>query len=242
MRRKRITILGTFLMGCSLGVSTTVPAEPRQNASTASAQPAAVQENVADGDVAANPEADANPEVGETEAGEGAPVHAELRQLRDALLEAHTNQDIDRILPLLTEDVVLTMQNGERCFEKAAFRDFYRRTFQEGAAAVETMSSDLRVDDLAILYGNDTAVAHGTSVDFFGLKNGTEFSLYGRWTATCRRTPEGWKLAAFHVSANVFDNAVLDTAKDWIAQVGLLGGLLGFVLGGSLMWVATRGR
>ena len=40
-----------------------------------------------------------------------------------------------------------------------------------------------------------------------------EFDLENRWTAALVKEEGEWKLAAYHVSANVLDNAVLDIAK-----------------------------
>jgi hypothetical protein len=42
---------------------------------------------------------------------------------------------------------------------------------------------------------------------------------------------EGWKIAAYHVSANVLDNPVLDIARRSATWAGGIGGLVGVVVG-----------
>ncbi len=83
-------------------------------------------------------------------------------------------------------------------------------------------------DDLTILHGGDTAIAFGSSVPHYKY-GGMEFDLDNRWTATLVKEDGQWKLAAYHVSANVLDNSILQLARRslyWVGGGGLLAGLL----------------
>jgi hypothetical protein len=50
---------------------------------------------------------------------------------------------------------------------------------------------------------------------------GKEFGAKSRWTATLVKHEGRWKLAAYHLSMNVMDNALLDGAKGavWVSGV-----------------------
>jgi hypothetical protein len=99
---------------------------------------------------------------------------------------------------------------------------------------VESQDMKLDVDELSTLYSGDTAVAFGDMKDHFKLMRGMEFDLQSRWTATLIKQAEGWKLAALHVSTNMFENGVSALLIKWAAIktgiatlfVGLLCGLL----------------
>jgi len=94
------------------------------------------------------------------------------------------------------------------------------------------------VDDLSILHGPDTAIAFGSIHDDFTFKRplastaaigaGNTLALTSRWTATLVRKAGAWKLASYHVSANVFSNPVQDLA---VKASGRLGGIVGFLIG-----------
>ena len=101
---------------------------------------------------------------------------------------------------------------------------------------VESLKSEFNVDALSILYAGDTAVAFGEMNDHFKLNRGMEFDLHSRWTSTLVKTDDKWKVAAFHVSTNMFDNGVSNLLIAWagikaggiaLAAGLLLGSLIG---------------
>ena len=106
-------------------------------------------------------------------------------------------------------------------------------------SVVKDVSTSFEVDDTSLLYGNDMAVARGTQADKFVLTDGSSFTLNSKWTATVIKENDAWKVASFHVSANIFDNPILDVAKGWLMKAGIGGGLVGLIIG-LLIGRATR--
>jgi hypothetical protein len=66
----------------------------------------------------------------------------------------------------------------------------------------------------------------------FKLTDGTEFDLKSWWTADVVKEGNSWKLAAFHVSADLFNNPILGMVGRKVAWVAGGGGVVvGILLG-----------
>lgn len=166
-------------------------------------------------------------------------IHTELRALRERMFDAYEKRDMDALLKDVAPDVVITWQNMDRNVGHEEFREFYDRMMNSDNGVVKNISSEFEVDGVSFLYGNNTAVARGTQADTFTLNDGSHFTLNSKWTATVVRQENGWKVASFHVSSNIFDNPILDVAKGWLLKAGLAGGLIGMFIG-LLIGRATR--
>jgi uncharacterized protein (TIGR02246 family) len=168
-----------------------------------------------------------------------AAIHEQLRALRERMFAAYEKRDMDALLADVAPDVVITWQNADRNNGHEEFREFYNRMMKGESSVVKDVSTSFEVDDTSRLYGNDTAIARGTQVDTFLLTDGSNFTLNSKWTATVIKENDAWKVASFHVSANIFDNPILDVAKGWLMKAGIAGGLAGLVIG-LLIGRATR--
>lgn len=182
--------------------------------------------------IAQDNESDASVENAATEA-----VHDALRSLKDGVIDAISKKDVDAILVHLHEDVVLTMQDGDRLEsvrKHSGVRDYMDRLLTGKSPGVKGMQLDVKVDELTILHGDDTGVAFGSSNDHYVLASGGEFDLKTRWSATVVKDGTDWKVANLHVSSNLFDNPVTNTAKSYLLTVGgaaiTIGLLVGFVI------------
>jgi len=176
-------------------------------------------------------------------------VHADLRALRDAMMDAWGRRDIDGLLRYVDPDVVVTWQNGEVNRGPGAVRAFYQAVVGSPDAPIASINSKLEVSDLSILHGADTAVAFGTihdEITFKGpvaaaafIRAGTALALDSRWTATVVRKEGAWKVAAYHVSGNLFSNPLLALATRGAATIaavlGLVIGLIVALLGAWLL-------
>jgi ketosteroid isomerase-like protein len=158
-------------------------------------------------------------------------IHEQLRQLRDRLYAAYENGDMDLLLQDVAPNVVITWQNADRNEGHEEFLKFYDEMMNGDDRVVKDLSSTVEVDDLSVLYGDDAAVARGTLADHFVLTDGSEFTLNSKWTATVVKLGDRWKVASFHVSANIFDNPILAYTQGWLVKVGLVAGLIGLVVG-----------
>lgn len=192
------------------------------------------------------------PPIPTTASSDANAVHQELRRLRDEVMAAWQRRDIDGVLAHVDPDIVVTWQNGEVNRGPDAIRRFYKEMFEDKDSVLSNMVSTLTVDDLSILHGPDTAIAFGSIRDEFTFKRGlasataigagTTFALTSRWTATLVRKAGAWKLASYHVSANVFSNPVQDMA---IKASGRIAAIVGFVAGAIITsliawWLGRR--
>ena len=168
-------------------------------------------------------------------------IHEQLRALRDRMFDAYEKRDLDALLTDVSPDVVITWQNADRNIGHDEFRAFYNRMMNPENGVVKEISSKFEVDGLSYLYGNDTAVARGSQADTFTLNDGSHFTLNSKWTATVIKQNDSWKVAGFHVSANIFDNPILDVAKGWLMKAGIAGGIVALIIG-LLIGRATRKR
>ena len=171
-----------------------------------------------------SPDAEATEEPTQT-------IHEQLRDLRDRLYAAYEQGDMDLLLQDVAPNVVITWQNSDRNEGHEEFLKFYDDMMNGDDRVVKDLSSTVEVDDLSVLYGDDAAVARGTLADHFVLTDGSDFTLHSKWTATVVKLEDEWKVASFHVSANIFDNPILAYTQGWLVKVGLVAGLIGLVVG-----------
>lgn len=179
-------------------------------------------------------------------------AHNELRAMRDAILAAWDKRDLDAMLSHADPDVVVTWQNGEVSRGPAAVKKFYQSMFEDNGGLIAEMKSELKVDDLAILHGPDTAVAFGSIHDVITFRKslttsfigaGDQLDLESRWSATILRKNGAWKIASYHVSANVFSNPVMSLAVKSTRRVAALAGFaVGAVLVLLIVWIRRARR
>ena len=166
------------------------------------------------------------------------PAHAELRALRDALVDAVNKKDVEALLRHLHPDVVVTWQNAEVSRKHAGVRAYLARMLDGPDRIVDSFTTNPSVDELTIVHGGDAGIAFGGSQDHFALRGGQSFDLNSRWSATVVRQDGRWLIAAFHASVNMFDNPLLSGAQR-LALGGAAGALiLGLVAG----YVVARRR
>src|SRR5262245_11857398 len=172
-----------------------------------------------------------------TAAGED-PVHNELRALRDGLLAATNKGDVDAMLSFCHPNIRFTTPDGRVHRGHEGVRKYLDEMMKGPDAYVKSFKADVNVDELTLLYGDDTGIATGTSVDQFEVAGGNKFQLTDRWSATLVKENGKWLVADYHTAASVFNNPLLDLAKRsvyWAGGIGLVLGLAGGVLGSRLM-------
>ncbi|MAT71764.1 MAG: polyketide cyclase [Planctomycetaceae bacterium] len=170
------------------------------------------------------------------------PAHDELRKLRDEAVDAFKVRDIERLVACLHPDVVVIPQNAEIFRGHAGVREFHKRMSEGDDRTVVSQETEFEVDELSILYGDDTAIAFGGIHDHFTLSNGMEFDLTSKWTATMVKTDGKWLVASFQATANMFDNGVSQLMLKWNSAKFGGGGLLigALVAGGAVVLVRRR--
>lgn len=165
-----------------------------------------------------------------------ADVHNALRALKTRLVDAMNRSDIDGMLAELHPNVVITWQNAEVSRGHKGVREYLERMTKGPSPIVHGYHADIDVDDLTTLYGDNTGVAYGSSVETFDLAGGRKFTLHGRWSATMVRENGRWLLANVHASSNLFDNPLVDAAKKTL----YLGVLISFLIALLIGWLIGR--
>lgn len=164
-------------------------------------------------------------------AEENKATHDELRAMRDGLLAAVNKNDVDGIVGYMHPNVVVTWQNGEVSRGRDGMRAYYNKLMNGPNRIVQSFTTKVNVDELTILYGENTGVSFGSSDDHFKLTSGLDLGLQDRWTATVVREQGKWLITSFHISANVFENQLLTDAKKLFTGIALAAGVVGLVLG-----------
>lgn len=170
-------------------------------------------------------------------------THDEIRSLRDDLIAAINGRDTDALLPLLHADVILTAQAGSRLETirgHEGIREYMNALLIGDDAGVRELTLNPTVDELTILHGDDTGIAYGESTDHYVLRNSSEFVLKTRWSSTIVKDSDGWKVAALHISSNLFDNPVLNGQERILKIAAAVLGILGLMLGKRRKPVATE--
>lgn len=166
------------------------------------------------------------------------PTHQELRQLRDGLLAAMNENNIDATLNFLHTNVVITWHNAEVSRGREGVRAYNHRVMTGSSKIVESFHCDVKVDELTSLYGDKTGICYGSSEEHFVLVGGKKLDLNGRWTATLIKENGRWLIASLHASTNLFDNVMLDIAK----KAAWIGAMAGLLLGMVIGWLVCRRR
>lgn len=170
------------------------------------------------------------------------PAHEELRELRRDLIERVEGADIDGMLNHLDPDAVVTFMDGRQARGRDQVRAYFERMLTGDDRVVESYRVDAEVAELTIFHEDDTGVAYGTATSHFNLSSGREFTVTGPWTATVVKENGEWRIAAFHSSANMFDNPILDIARRWIIIAAVAAGIAGLVLGIVIVLLMKRKR
>jgi hypothetical protein len=160
-------------------------------------------------------------------------IHNELRALRDGLTEAVLKGDTDKQLTFVSKDVVVTWQNGEVARGHSGLKEFLSKGAQ--SKAFQGYKDPPTPTELTILYGDSTGISYGTSVGKYSVV-GQHFELKNHWSATLVKEEGRWVIASYHVSGNLLDNPLLNTAKSYLYWVGGIALVVGLVLG----WIVSK--
>ncbi len=160
------------------------------------------------------------------------------RQLREALAavtQAINGKDWSGLDTWLCPNVIITMIDQSTLHGREDLRQYVESKLGRFSSILADLQVEPVPDAPATFYG-DTAVCTLTSADRFIFRNGKEFLVQNRYTATLVKVDGGWKLAALHGCANAFNNPI-----SFQAQNALLGGLVAAGVGGTLLgWALGR--
>jgi uncharacterized protein (TIGR02246 family) len=171
-------------------------------------------------------------------------THDELRAVRDQALAAVTAGDFEALSAHVHPNVVVTVENGTVVRGKERLREFYERTLTGPDSALEGFEvGNFEVDELSILYGDDTAIAFGSADLEYRPRGGDPLNEKARWTAVLVREEERWLIASFHTSVDFTTSELMNRAVSMTMKVsGGVGAVIGILLGVAGGFVLGRRR
>ena len=152
----------------------------------------------------------------------------QLLQIFSEIENGINEQNIERMVAQMDENATVIWLNAEASRGHADIKAYYKRMVGTGDAILKKYMTKAKVAAPARFMG-DIAVADGTMEDeFFPIKRDA-FKMNSNWSVTCAKLNGKWKIVHLHLSANVFNNNLLDEVKQmvWYAAAGgLLAGLV----------------
>ena len=155
-------------------------------------------------------------------------------------IEAGINdQNVERMVAQMTPEATVTWLNGEISRGHDEIRAYYQRMVKGPERILNKYTTVAKLGQHARFFG-DVAVADGTMQDAFSPVARKPFELSSNWTSTSAKINGQWKVVSLHLSANVFNNGLLDEAKSAAKLAGVGGALSGLVLAGFVCWWRRR--
>lgn len=169
-------------------------------------------------------------------------THNELRALKEGITTVFNKlgasgkeEDLTAILQYAHKNIVLNAMNGVRAVGHEGIRKHFRETMVGEKRTVQSVQHDFDVDALSFLYGDDTAIAYGTTKGKYVLTGGVDLEVNATWLGTLVKENGKWLIAGFQFAPSIFDNPIaqqLERTLYWAAGgAGLVGLIFGYLLG-----------
>ncbi len=167
--------------------------------------------------------------------------HAEDRKVLLTLfheIESSINaQDLTRMVKQLDDNATVVWANGEVSRGPAEALAYYDRMVKGKDRILTKYVTSAKLNGHARFVGDGSvAIADGTMEDEFYPVIRGPFKLDSKWTTTVAKINGEWKVISLHLSANVFNNVLLDETKSIIMYAAAGGLVLGAVAG----WLLGR--
>lgn len=152
-------------------------------------------------------------------------------------------QSLERMAAQMDPQAVVVWANGEVSRGPQQILDYYERMVKGKDRILTRYTTTAKLHGHARFLGDGTvAIADGSMEDeFYPIIRGP-FKLSSKWTTTAAKINGEWKVVALHLSANVFNNVLLDEAKAALMYTGLGGLAVGLVVGALIAWFLSRRR
>jgi hypothetical protein len=153
------------------------------------------------------------------------------------------SQSLARMAAQMDPAAVVVWANGEVSRGPKEVVGYYDRMVKGNDRILTKYTTAAKLHGHARFLGDGTvAIADGTMEDeFFPIIRGP-FKLSSKWTTTAAKINGEWRVVALHLSANVFNNVLLDEAKAALMYTGLGGLTVGLLVGALIAWFLGRLR
>jgi ketosteroid isomerase-like protein len=155
---------------------------------------------------------------------------AALRERLATIESALNNKAFDQITPLLDESAVIVFLNAEvtRSIDQA--NAYFDKTLGSSNPILTDYTTKAAVGAPARFIGN-IAIADGSTRDTFVFADGSDMIVDTKWTVTMEKQGEGWKVLQLQFSSNLFDNPLVNSAKNNLVMFTVIAALAGIVIG-----------
>lgn len=166
----------------------------------------------------------------------GVDPHAKDREHLIKILkevEASINsQSLEGMVQQMDPNATVVWANGEVSRGPAEILAYYDRMVRGKDRILKEYRTKTALSGPARFLGDGSiAIADGSMEDEFTPTFRGPFKLSSRWTTTVARINGEWKVVSLHLSANVFNNVLLDEAKRALLFTTLGGLVAGLLLG-----------
>jgi len=174
------------------------------------------------------------------------PHAADREQLLKILHEVESSinsQSLERMVQQMDANATVVWANGEVSRGPAEVLAYYDRMVKGKDRILTKYMTSAKLHGHARFLGDGSvAIADGTMEDEFYPVIRGPFRLSSKWTTTAARINGEWKIVGLHLSANVFNNTLLDEAKKALMYVGGGGLLVGLLAGWGISRFLGRSR
>lgn len=169
-------------------------------------------------------------------------VHNDLRALKDGVSAAFNKlgasgkeEDLDALLRYAHKNVVLNAMNGVSAVGHEGIRRHFRETMVGDKRTVQSVQHEFAVAALSFLYGDDTAVAYGTTKGRYVLTGGASLEVNANWLGTLVKEDGKWLIAGFQFAPSIFENPIAQqlqrTLYGFTGAAAVIGVLIGYFWG-----------
>lgn len=148
------------------------------------------------------------------------------------------SQSLERMAAQMDPEAVVVWANAEVSRGPKEILEYYDRMVKgKGRILTKYLTKAELHGHARFLADGTVAIADGSMEDeFFPVIRGP-FKLSSKWTTTAAKINGEWKVVSLHLSANVFNNVLLDETKALLLKGVLAGAAAGALLASLVAWL-----
>lgn len=155
----------------------------------------------------------------------------QMKLILNNIIKGVNEKNVEVITPYLLPDVVVTFYDGRVAVGQAAVADYFTKMLTAKSPILTGVVIDGSEDKPATILNGNVAIAWGWIDNSLQFVNGSKLDVNGRWSTTMIKESDKWKIASIHFSTNIFDNALLNQAKNSLMWVGIITLIIGLIVG-----------